>query len=162
GGDAMRSGGATASRSEGGQALIEFGVILVLFVTIALGLMTFGHAFMVANMITHAARDGARLAATWPNRGTCGVLTNKDPIIAAVQNEIDTVSGEPFVVTVSQNPTPPGGTPCGAPATPMVEVNVTGCVAYVFPIMPRSLGTPCPSGRVGFNVNRTVVFHDEG
>jgi Flp pilus assembly protein TadG len=51
-------------RNQRGQGLVETGIILVLFMAIALGLLTFGHAFMVANMITHAARDGARLAAT--------------------------------------------------------------------------------------------------
>jgi hypothetical protein len=145
-----------------GQALIEFGVVVVLFVTLVLGVVTFGHAFMVMNMITHAARDGARIAATWPERGNCGVLTNTDPIRQKVKDEIETVSGETFHVAVSQNPPPPADKPCGAPTTPTVQVNVQGCVAYVFPILPKNIGTACPSGRVGFAVNRTVVFHDEG
>src|SRR5438477_8297378 len=105
-GGAMKRGGATAPTSARGQALIEFGVILVLFVTIALGLVTFGHAFMVANMVTHAARDGARLAATWPDRiGPCGQLTNMGPIEQKVKQEIETVSGERFNVNVTQDPT---------------------------------------------------------
>src|SRR5207247_10193390 len=41
-----------------GQALIEVGMSITLFLAIALGLLTFGHAFLVMNMITHAARDG--------------------------------------------------------------------------------------------------------
>ena len=149
-------------KDERGQALIEFGVVVVLFVTLVLGVVTFGHAFMVMNMITHAARDGARIAATWPDRGNCGVLTNKGPIQQKVLDEIETVTGESFSVKVSQDPQPPADKPCGAPTTPTVKVNVQGCVAYVFPILPKNIGTICTSGRVGFAVDRTVVFHDEG
>ena len=166
----MEAGGARSRRGSG-QALLEAGVVIVLFLTIALGLMTFGHAFMVANMITHAARDGARLAATWPDRGTCGALPNtaSSPsagprgIVQKVKDEIETVSGESFQVTVSQDPAPStDGSNCGTPATPTVRVNVQGCVGYVFPILPRSLGTTCDGGHLGFNVNRTVSFYDEG
>jgi len=52
-----------------GQGLVEAALVMVLFMAIALGLVTFGHAFMAVNMITHAARDGARLPATWPTHG---------------------------------------------------------------------------------------------
>ena len=45
------------------------GITIVVFVAIAFGVVTFGHAFMAANMITHAARDEVRVAATWPQRG---------------------------------------------------------------------------------------------
>jgi Flp pilus assembly protein TadG len=125
--------------------------------------VTFGHAFMVANMITHAARDGARLAATWPTRGACQRLdnTNTDAIQTTVKNEIATVTGTTFTVDVTQNPVQPSGPPCTTSTTPLVVVTVTGCVPYVFPILPAGLGVNC-NGRKGFNVNRTVSFHDEG
>jgi Flp pilus assembly protein TadG len=153
-------------RSKGGregQALTEVGLSIVLFFAVVLGLVTFGHAFMVANMITHAARDGARLAATWPNRGNCGVLTDTAPISDRVKAEIAAIAADPFTITVSQAPTPAANAPCGSvPLAPTVQVNVNGCVAYVFPILPSFLGTRCPNGQLGFAVNRTVVFDDEG
>jgi len=49
-----------------------------------------------------------------------------------------------------------------SPATPTVQVNVSGCVPFLFPMLPNALGTSCPNGQRGFAVNRTVVFHDEG
>ncbi len=135
---------------------------MVLFMAIALGLVTFGHAFMAVNMITHAARDGARLAATWPHRGSCGGLTQIGAIQTRVQAEIASAVGGSFNVNVTQNPTPPGGSPCGtAPETPTVQVTVVGCVPWVFPILPTNLGTDC-NGQRGFTVSRAVVFHDEG
>jgi Flp pilus assembly protein TadG len=149
-------------RRRRGQAMVEAGIVIVLFMTIALGLLTFGHAFMVANMITHAARDGARVAATWTPRGPCGRLDNSNTaaIQSMVQNEIRAVTAETFIVNVSQNWAAPGGPPCGTPATPTVQVNVQGCVPYVFPLLPTNIGYNC-GGKVGFQVNRTVVFHDE-
>src|SRR5690242_17639237 len=73
----------TATRNrptERGQELVELGILVVLFILLVGGVMQFGHAFMVANMITHAARDGARLSASWAGRGACQQLTNTQPI----------------------------------------------------------------------------------
>ena len=150
------------TKKERGQALIEAALSILLFFGITLALLTFGHAFMVVNMITHAARDGARLAATWPYRGACKAITNYDAIKSTVQAEIATVTGGSFQVYVDQVPPPPSDPAnCGNPTTPQVKVTVTGCVPYIFPILPSNLGTNC-NGQKGFTVNRAVFFHDEG
>ena len=157
--DALAAG---VSARQRGQALAEAGIVIVLFMAIALGLITFGHAFMALNMITHAARDGARVAATWPYRGSCGGLIQTSAIQTQVRNEIASTVGGSFQVNVTQNPTPPGGSPCGTPPqTPTVQVTVVGCVPWVFPILPRNFGTNC-NGQTGFAVSRVAVFHDEG
>ena len=158
----------------GGQALVETAITLVLFFTISLGVITFGHAIMTWNMIRHAARDGAHVAATWPTRTAGGSLTNTAGIVTLVRQEIAAVSGETFAVNVSQDATKrcngngltcssssncPSGQTCVLVST--VQVNVQGCVPYLFPILPRSLGTTCPSGQVGFPVNQTITFDDE-
>ena len=145
-----------------GQALVETAIVLVLFVSIALGLLTFGHAFMAMNMITHAARDGARVAATWPTRGGCNRLDNSNtvPIQTRVKSEIASVVGGTFNVDVTNNPAQSGALPCAPSATPTVVVTVTGCVPWLFPIIPRNFGTPC-NGQTGFTVNRAAEFHDE-
>ena len=151
----------TKIHNQRGQAVVETGIVIVLFLLLVGGVMQFGHAFMVANMITHAARDGARLAASWQSRGGCGQLLNTSAIQTAVQNAIATVSAETFTVTVNQTPSVTATSPpCSAPGTtPSVTVNVTGCVPYIFNIL--NLGTPCGSGGRGFQVNRTVTFDDE-
>jgi Flp pilus assembly protein TadG len=133
---------------------------MTLFMLLVGGVMQFGHAFMVANMITHAARDGARLAAGWASRGACQQITNAQPIIDAVKARIATVSGQSFTVTVSQNPPldASASPPCpSAGTTPTVNVNVQGCVPYIF-----NFGGFGASGcRGGFAVNRSMVFDDE-
>jgi Flp pilus assembly protein TadG len=150
-------------RNERGQSLVETALTIILFMAIALGLLTFGHAFMVTNMITHAARDGARLAATWPNRGSCQAVTNTSALVQTVRNEIATVTGGTFTVSVQQVPDQTGLTPpnCAPSTTPAVKVRVQGCVPYVFPILPANLGVNC-NGQKGFTVDRSVTFHDEG
>ena len=114
-------------------------------------------------MITHAARDGARLAATWPYRGACNAITNYDSIKSTVKAEIGTVTGGSFQVNVDQVPSQNGLTPpnCVNSTTPQVKVTVTGCVPYIFPILPSNLGQDC-NGQKGFTVNRVAYFHDEG
>jgi len=134
-----------------------------MFLAIALGLLTFGHATLVTNMISHATRDGARVAATWPNRLDCGVITNTTDLTDTVKNDIATVVGGTlagtFSVTVTQSPTP--NSPCSKPANPLVQVKVSGCIPYLFPIVPSALGINCNGSR-GFAVNTTMVAIDEG
>jgi Flp pilus assembly protein TadG len=148
------------SRKERGQEMVELGIVVVLFLVLVGGVVQFGYAFMVMNMITHAARDGARLGASWASRGACQQITNAQSIIDAVNSRIATVSGQSFTVTVSQVPAIDASAtpPCpAAGTTPTVKVNVQGCEPYLFNVL--NFGSPGCAG--GFAVNRDVVFDDE-
>ncbi len=46
-----------------GQAVIEFALVLPLLLLVLLGITEFGRAFYTLNVLTQAAREGARLAA---------------------------------------------------------------------------------------------------
>ena len=146
-------------RSQRGQELIELAITIVLFATLALGVLMFGHAFMVVNMVTHAARDGARLASSWADRGACQQINSDTQIKQAVNDRIATVTAVQFTVTVGQNPPVTASSPpCANPgSTPSVTVNVNGCVSYLFNILGLSSGG-CTGG---FKVNRTVTFADD-
>ncbi len=152
-------------RNESGQEMVELGIVIVLFIALVGGVMQFGHAFMIANMVTHAARDGARVAASWTKRDTCGQITDYTAIKNAVKNTIGEVTNSGvFTVAVSQIPAPVNGAvPPNCPAipagtVPQVKVNVTGCVPYVFNIPGLHFGANCNNG---FAVNRDVTFSDE-
>jgi Flp pilus assembly protein TadG len=148
-----------------GQALVEFAISFILFLTVVLGLVTLGHGFMAVNFITNAARDGARVAATWPDRGACGILQNTGPIGERVKSNIAVALGSAFIpsaVTVSQDPAPSGGPPCTQAQTPTVQVKVAGCMHYMLPLPPNFSGSCSAGSASGFAVERTVVFHDEG
>ncbi|MGE0598266.1 MAG: TadE/TadG family type IV pilus assembly protein [Dehalococcoidia bacterium] len=50
-------------RTEAGQALVEFTMILPIFLLLLFGLVDFGRAFYTWLIVTNAAREGARVAA---------------------------------------------------------------------------------------------------
>jgi Flp pilus assembly protein TadG len=128
-----------------GQALVETGIVIVLFVLLGMGIIEFGRAFMITNMITHATRDGARIAATWPTASrTSGAISSGDQTTIAnqVKTEMQSAGITGLTVTVSQ-PTVSG--------IPMAQVQVSGTISYLFNLVASS-----------FPVSRTVSFRDEG
>jgi Flp pilus assembly protein TadG len=146
-----------------GQEMAELGISMVVLLGLVGAIMAFGYAFAVANMVTHAARDGARLAASWANRGQCGAIAGSDlnpsgPIGKMVTDKIATISDVTFTVTITQNPTV-GAPPCTLPAgtVPTVTVNVQGCVPYIFNFFDKG-SKGCANGMA---VNRDVTFDDE-
>ena len=50
-------------KSERGQSLVEFALILPLFIIVLFGIMEFGRLWEMTNLITSASREGARVAA---------------------------------------------------------------------------------------------------
>ncbi|MEX0702515.1 MAG: TadE/TadG family type IV pilus assembly protein [Planctomycetales bacterium] len=50
------------TRSRRGAALVEMALVLPIFVTVVLGIIEFGRAMMVGQLVTNSAREGARLA----------------------------------------------------------------------------------------------------
>ena len=72
----------TRFRHQSGQSLVEFALILPLFVLLIIGIFDIGRAFFAYIEITNAAREGARLYTFWPDKTT---VANID---ATVNNEI--------------------------------------------------------------------------
>jgi Flp pilus assembly protein TadG len=50
-------------RGQSGQNLVEFAIIVLLLLSLVLGIVEFGRAWMTFQVITNASREGARLAA---------------------------------------------------------------------------------------------------
>jgi Flp pilus assembly protein TadG len=135
-------------------------LVVVMLVLLMMGAVEFGRAFMVANMITNAARDGARAAALVPPsaRPTAGIISNgdKNVICGQMAADIANVLGAGYCGTTC-DPS------CGSALCmdivqsaagvdpPLVQATVTGNVPYIFNLV----GT-------GFGVNRSVSFRDEG
>jgi hypothetical protein len=146
-------------RHERGQALAETGIVVTLLVFMMLGTVEFGRAWMIANVVTSAARDGARAAATLPltDRFQNGLRAGQiDPsaqdwldIVRNVQDEIASVYADgtaPQVVLDSD----------AVPLSPvkMISVTVIDDIAWLF------FGSLL--GQNGFHIERTITFRDEG
>jgi len=56
-------------RNRRGQSLVEFAVVTPLLLLLVVGLMEFGRAWNVSQVVTEAARQGARIAAVLDSRG---------------------------------------------------------------------------------------------
>jgi Flp pilus assembly protein TadG len=142
----------TAARQRG-QAIAEMGLVILLFVVLTLGIVDFGRMLMVLNVITHATRDGARIAAlTRADRWSGGTLTGAE--LAAVTNrvhqQIGTVlaqsAADAFMVTTSK-------VNAGA-AGEEASVTVQGSVPFIFSFPGIWGGT--------ITVNRTATYRFEG
>ena len=133
-----------------GQALVETGIVVVFLVILLIGIVEFGRAWMVANMITHACRDGARTAAVAPATSTYrnpdGTLTGATQ--TAIQNQVLNEISNVMVTSTLNTPTITQNTASGIP---IVTVGVTGTVPYIFGLFGSSLA-----------VNRSITFRDEG
>ena len=57
-------------QTEVGQSLVEFSMILPLFLVLLFGLVDFGRAFYTWLLVTNAAREGARIAAVQSDAAT--------------------------------------------------------------------------------------------
>lgn len=114
-----------------GQSVVEFALILPVFVLILLGLLEFGSAFDHRNAMAYAVREGARVGASLGNGGTNS--SNVDPtIVAAVRRGLtdpilieNIASIEIFKADTNGNPIPGKinrfdhtGAPVGTPGWP--------------------------------------------
>jgi hypothetical protein len=65
-----------------GQSMVEFALILPLFVLFIVGIFELGRAFFAFIAITNAAREGARVVTFWPGK------TTRPNVVTAVETEI--------------------------------------------------------------------------
>jgi Flp pilus assembly protein TadG len=137
-----------------GQALVELGIVIVLIVTLAMGIIEFGRAFMIINMVTNAAREGARTASVMQdNNGRdattkCITAGGQATITSMVQSQVNNVSNTSVTVTTSQCCAISGGV-----SIPAVKVQVAGHLSYIFNL---------PLVGTGFDFSRSITFGDEG
>jgi Flp pilus assembly protein TadG len=108
-------------------------VVIPVFFMVVLGIAEFGRALMVSNLLTNAAREGARLSVI---KGTTAQEV-KDTVIAQVQNTVGvTLTNSDVSVTVTPytgNPNP-NNEPADAYTRDLCAVKVSvdyADVAYV-------------------------------
>lgn len=78
----------------GGQALVEFALAIPLLIIIILGIIEFGRLWMTMNVLSSAAREGARIAAvTAPDVGRVENAVDSVLDAAGISGAAVTVSG---------------------------------------------------------------------
>ena len=98
-----------------GQSLVEFALILPVFLLILFGIIEFGRLWEISNIATSAAREGARVAAIADNTLAQGSAAAQNVLSAGnVSNANVSVLGpngaQEITVTVVVNYTPVSGT----------------------------------------------------
>jgi Flp pilus assembly protein TadG len=81
-----------------GQSLVEFALVIPLFLVLVFGIIDFGLGLKSWITITNAAREGARFAAI-----TCSTATNDDGVIATTEEAAADLSDD-VTVTVTNCP----------------------------------------------------------
>jgi Flp pilus assembly protein TadG len=95
----------TDSRRDGrGQALVELALILPILLMLLLGIFEFGRAWNTKQVMTDAAREGARLAVVQNND------IDQDDVKAAVATHLSRagIPGTAVTISFDENPPPAG------------------------------------------------------
>lgn len=91
-----------------GQSLIEFALILPLFVLFIIGIFELGRAFFAFIAITNSSREGARVVTFWPGKTT---VANVNTAVIAELGNSPMVKWNPAEDTILIE--------CGAPLLPV-------------------------------------------
>jgi Flp pilus assembly protein TadG len=78
-----------------GQALVEFSLSIIVFLTMLMGIFDLGRAIFAYNGVSEAARDIARRAAVWPYEGLASTteLGSSTQVRATIATQMSLVPG---------------------------------------------------------------------
>jgi Flp pilus assembly protein TadG len=101
-------------RNRRGAAVVEFAIVAPLFFLMVFGMIEFGRAIMVKQILTNASREGARVA----------VLDSQTATASQVNTMVTTYLQNAGITgaTITINPTEPTSAGYGAPVTVTVRI----------------------------------------
>jgi Flp pilus assembly protein TadG len=108
-----------AARRSRGQSLVEFALVLPIFLLLFMAIMDFGTAVFTYNSLTNAAREGARLAIV--NQDTASVIQRAENQVSIAEINAPNVTIDFY--HVATNGTPDTSSTCSPAAV--------GCLAVV-------------------------------
>lgn len=129
-------------RSESGQSLLEFALVLPILALMLLGIIDFGLIFSRWLVVEHAARDAARFASLGGSAAQAQVMATQE----AQNNAVANVTIGPFTP-----PPLPSGQTSTAPALTQVTVTIQSQVTLFDPLLTTLLGNP-------YTVHSTVTM----
>jgi Flp pilus assembly protein TadG len=162
-----RSRRARAARGDRGAVLIEFALVFPILAMLMLGTITGGFALNKKQQVTHAAREGARYAATVPSNqtfmsGTWAenvrdlIVERSDGDLSSSQVCVSLVQGSPAtVVAVAANHSTTGQ-PCIAGQTYPVTASDVGLRVQVTATRPVTIELGLGSVQATINAKATA------
>ncbi|HET8785696.1 MAG TPA: TadE/TadG family type IV pilus assembly protein [Candidatus Limnocylindrales bacterium] len=163
-------------RRSRGQSLVEFALVLPIFILLLFGLIDGGRLVYQHSVLSQAAREGARLAsveASWIGSADAGCGGTGGPVCpasaAAMKTDIITAANRmiaPFAAVTSAEVfvrcDPSGGTPtgnwtgstCSSNATGNVaSVRITGTFRPITPVISQLVGNVSMSASTSMVIN---------
>lgn len=163
-------------RNSRGQSLVEFALVLPIFLLLLFGLVDGGRLVYQHSVLSQAAREGARLAsveASWIGSVDAGCGSTGGPVCpaSATAMKIDIVSAAnrmiaPFATVTSADVfvrcDPTGGTPTGDwtgsscssnAAGNVASVRVTGMFRPITPVIAQLIGNVSMSASTSMVIN---------
>jgi len=160
-----RSGRGAERRSEGGQSLVEFSLILLPLFFILLGIIQFGFIFNTYVTMTNAARDAARLATTYVFDHDCSkaqndILRNESirTSLVSSMNQLS-VSSPRFTTTAPTTTSDPCVRNGGWTSSGSTFTNGDLVITYVLPTGTPTI--PDEDSRAGQQVTVSAVYHQD-
>lgn len=104
-------------------AMVEMALVLPIFVTVMLGIVEFGRGFMVANLVTNAAREGARQSIMYGSTNQQVTDKVRDFVTATVNVENNDV-GVVITITPAEGNSTVGNEVSAAQSQDLITVRV--------------------------------------
>ncbi|HLE18734.1 MAG TPA: TadE family protein [Syntrophales bacterium] len=120
----------SVTKQEKGQSLVEFAILLPVFLLILVGIAEFGRGWMTKNILTGAAREGARVAAV-----------QLDPAASGSQGKL-AASG---VLNSAGIPAPPAVVSVIDPGLSIPSIRVDVTYTYTVSVLNFVPGLPGPN-----------------
>ena len=140
-------------RGQRGQTLVEFALVVMIFLVVMFGLLEFARALWTWNTIVQATRAGARFAVVEiPNNANDDAIKNYvvylnsagtgDPVLPGLTTSNVTVSFQQINLSTGAYQNPPGSPPNKYQAD-VVRVGITGYnFNFIVPIFGTSITLP--------------------
>ena len=111
----LEKGCRSCRRNRQGAAAVEFAIVAPVFFLMVFGMIEFGRAIMVQQVLTNAAREGARV-------GILDSTTSVSDVITAVNAWLTGAQLPAASATITMNPNPPSSAKYGDPVTVTVQI----------------------------------------
>lgn len=132
-------------RTHRGQAIVEFALVLPLFVLIIFGLVDLGRAVYVNNSLAEAAREGARYGSV---QARAYDATRRAAVADWIEDQMEAVPNP--VVTVECTPSSPA---LGCTVNDILVVTVSSDLEMITPLIGGIVGPLALEGRSEVIVN---------